>query len=452
MNIWKLAWKNLLFNRLNSTLSVILIAFGVGLMTLLILFKHQFKEQFDKNQAGINLVVGAKGSPLQLILSSMFHVDNPTGNIKIGDAKFLFNPKHPLIDLAVPLSIGDSYKGFRIIGTNHDIVTLYPAKMQEGTLWGNGFSVNIGSQVAQKTGLKVGDTFFSSHGFNDGDLEHDEGEPFRVSGIFAPHGSVIDRLILCNTKAIWDVHDHSHDDNHGHDHHDAHDHSQHEHDHNHEGHNHEEHDHSEHSHEHDHSDHHHGVHTSKPFNLLDYPEKSITSALITWKKGKEKSLPVINMPRNINESTPVMATSPPYQLNKLIDQVGSGLKAIEYLAYLIALISALSIFISMYNNLKERKEELSIMRIGGAKPIQLFSLVQYEALFIGILGALFGVILGYVGAYLISNLISESFNYSIFSVKMYPEIIWLIIITIFISCLSAIIPSLMAYKSNRIIQ
>ncbi|MDB4539798.1 FtsX-like permease family protein [Saprospiraceae bacterium] len=413
MNLAYLSWRNIWHKPLSTLLSIVLIAFGVGLLSMIFLFQDQFQEQFDKNQAGVDLVVGAKGSPLQLILSSMFHVDSPTGNIKIGDAKFVFNPKHPLIDVAVPLSVGDSYRGFRIIGTDHRILELYPAELHQGKLWSNGMEVSVGYQVAKQLNLQIGDEFYSSHGFNHGDLEHDEGEAFVVKGIFAAHGSVIDRLILCNTKAIWEVHEH-----------------------------------------HDH-EHHHEVNDSseqKAFSLLDYPEKSITSALVRFKPDKRKTIPAINMPRGINENTPIMATSPPYELNKLIAQVGSGLKTIQYLAMIIALISGLSIFISMFNKLKDRKYELGVMRIGGGSPGQLFRMMLIEALIIGLIGGLIGLFLAHTGIWLISQLLEQNYNYGLSSTSFIREELWVLFLTLLISFLAAIIPAWKAYRTDIIEQ
>ena len=105
MNLFKLSWKNLVSKPLSMTLSLVLFALGVGLISLLLILNKQLQEQFDKNLAGINLVVGAKGSPLQLILSSMYHIDSPTGNIPIKSAKPFLNPNHPLIKTAIPLSM-----------------------------------------------------------------------------------------------------------------------------------------------------------------------------------------------------------------------------------------------------------------------------------------------------------------------------------------------------------
>ena len=235
------------------TLSLVLFALGVGLISLLLILNKQLQDQFEKNLAGINLVVGAKGSPLQLILSSMYHIDSPTGNIPIKSAKALMNPKHPLIDQAIPLSMGDSHQGYRIIGSTYDLVNLYEGKVGDGKLWAKDMEVTIGATVADKLGLKLGANFYSSHGLIiDDNLVHDDAPAFKVAGIFQPTGSVLDQLILTNTQSIWKVHDsHEHEEGAAQEDHDGHDHSDHEgHDHD----DHEGHDHSDHE-GHDHDNH-----------------------------------------------------------------------------------------------------------------------------------------------------------------------------------------------------
>ena len=118
MTLVGISWKNILFRPFNTLLIIILFALGIGLISFLLLIEKQIQDKFEKNQAGIQLVVGAKGSPLQLILCSMYHIDAPTGNILLKDAAPFLNPKHPIIAKAVPLSLGDSYNGHRIVGTN----------------------------------------------------------------------------------------------------------------------------------------------------------------------------------------------------------------------------------------------------------------------------------------------------------------------------------------------
>ncbi len=459
MNVFYISWKSIKKKRLSSFLSILLIAFGVGLLSLLIQFNKQFSEQFQKNQAGIDLVVGAKGSPLQLILNSMFHIDAPTGNLKIEDAAFLFNPKNPYIKTAIPLSIGDSHKTYRIIGTTKEFLDLYDAKIKEGTLWAQALEVVVGYAVAKDLNLKIGDTFFSSHGFNEGDLKHDEGDPFKVVGILGPSGTVADKIILTSNKSVWVVHGgHDHDQDHGEDEHEGHEHE--EHDHNHEGHEHgnHEHEHEDHEHEHNHED---GASAQSEQSakaealseieaLLLEKDKEITSVIVKFHSDKKRSIPVINMPRNINENTPVMATAPSYELNKLLANVGAALKSLSYLAIIIAIISALSIFVSLFNNLKERQYELAMMRVSGGSPSLLASYILCEALIIGFIGFVVGIILAHIGVYLLSTLLNEQFHYSLKGMLFYKEELYLGIATLIISLIAAIIPAWKAYRTDII--
>ncbi|MEL6832570.1 MAG: FtsX-like permease family protein [Bacteroidota bacterium] len=281
MNLLRLSWKNLTFKPLSMLLSITLFALGVGLISLLFLLQHQLQDKFEKNLAGVDLVIGAKGSPLQLILSSMYHVDAPTGNVELGAVKPFLNPKHPLIERAIPLSMGDSYRTFRIVGTTNDILDMYQAELAEGKAWERNFEVTIGSKVARDAGLRMGDSFSSSHGFlEDDNLGHDHTD-FKVVGILKTSGTVLDQLILTTNQSYWLTHEHGtapapaspqeeeadEHDHEGHDHgdeddHEGHDHEGHDHgdEHDHEGHDHEGHDHDdEHDHEgHDHEGHDHG--------------------------------------------------------------------------------------------------------------------------------------------------------------------------------------------------
>ena len=289
MNNIKLAWKNLTNKPLNMMLSLVLFALGVGMISMIFLIENQVQEKFDKNLAGISLVIGAKGSPLQMILCNMYHVDDPTGNVKIKDVKPFLSGRNPLIDKAIPLSLGDSYKGFRIVGTTQDYPELYDVKTAKGKIWKDNFEANIGADVAKIANLKIGDTFYSTHGFlSDGMNGHEHGQ-FKVVGIFQKSNSVIDQLILTTTQSIWEVHDnHDHEeealveestDNHeGHDHAEGDDHA---HDHNHEGHDH--------------------AASQKP--LIEEVDQEITSILIKFKESSKKSFQALTMLRGINENT-----------------------------------------------------------------------------------------------------------------------------------------------------
>ena len=136
---------------------------GVGIISLLILLNNEMKQQVKNNLKEIDMVVGAKGSPLQLILSSVYHVDNPTGNIPLSSINKL--KKNRMVDLVIPLSYGDSYEGFRIVGTTYDYFDLYNAEIKEGRRWEGGFEVVVGSEIARINNLKIGDNFYGSMGY-----------------------------------------------------------------------------------------------------------------------------------------------------------------------------------------------------------------------------------------------------------------------------------------------
>ena len=208
MNLFKISLKNVLFRPYSAALTIILFAVGVALTSFLLLVGDALDEGFKKNIKGIDMVVGAKGSPLQLILASVYHIDNPTGNISKAEADKL--AKHPLVKESVQLSFGDSYKGRRIVGTSTDYLDWYSAELSAGNLYDKPFESVIGADVAREFNLKIGDTFYSAHG-SDASAEVHGDHPFTVTGILEQNGSVLDQLLLTGPESIWEVHE-SHGD------------------------------------------------------------------------------------------------------------------------------------------------------------------------------------------------------------------------------------------------
>ncbi|MEM6317516.1 MAG: FtsX-like permease family protein [Bacteroidota bacterium] len=429
MNPLKLSWKNLIDKPLSMTLSLVLFALGVGLISLLLLLNKQLQEQFDKNLAGINLVVGAKGSPLQLILSSMYHIDSPTGNIPIKSAKALMNPKHPLIEKAIPLSMGDSHKGYRIVGTTHDLPDLYGGKLGSGNLWNEDMEVTIGATVADKLSLGLGDEFYSSHGFViDDNLEHRDAAPLKVTGIFEPTGSVLDQLILTNTQSIWKVHDsHDHEEGENHDHSD------------HEG--HDDGDHVGHDHDKETTD----SYLSGTTRLIAAEDQSVTSLLIKFKNNNYRTL---NMQRNINENTDMQAATPAFEINRLYSMLGTGTDALQMLAYVIVFVSGLSIFISLFSSLRERKYELALMRVMGASPAKLFVLIILEGLILAVLGYLIGIALSHISMEILANYMSDAYRYSFSGLLFLKQELYLLFGALGIGLIAAIIPAFQAKNTD----
>ena len=184
-------------------LSMLLMILGMTIITVSILVNQITKDTFSKNNPNLDVVVGAKGSPLQLVLSSIHHIDIPTGNISYQDAKKIL--KHPAIKSGVAISLGDNFQNFRIVGTNKKILKFYNANLRIGSIWEKPMQSIIGYNVANSTQLKVNKFFIGSHGLIDtGDIHAEQ--PYKVVGILKKTGTILDILILTSLESVWRLH------------------------------------------------------------------------------------------------------------------------------------------------------------------------------------------------------------------------------------------------------
>ena len=417
MNTLSLAWKNLTNRPLSMLLTLVLFALGVGLTSLLLLLNKQMTDKFEKNLAGVDIVVGAKGSPLQLILSNMYHIDAPTGNISLKSAKPFLNPRHPLIKKSVPLSLGDSYKTYRIVGTLHDFIGLYNAELAEGKLWNTPLEVVIGATVAAKTGLTIGASFSSNHGLDESGGEHEDAK-FKVVGILKPNGTVIDQLILTATQSIWAVHKHAQEELAG-------------------------------------EEHEHHTETPPSVNTDNLDDRTallqadstqqITSLLLQFKM---RNVQTLNFQRNLNQNTDMQAATPALEINRLYEMMGVGEKALRALALLIIIVSGLSIFIALYNSLKERQYELALMRVMGAGRSRLFLLIVCEGILLSIMGFCIGIVLSHGAMQVLAKYMSDAYRYSFTGLMWLTEEWFLLGGAVFIGFWAAVLPAWSAYRQD----
>ncbi|HMP63322.1 MAG TPA: ABC transporter permease, partial [Phenylobacterium sp.] len=217
MNLAGLSLAYLKDRALNTALNVLLLTLSVAT-----LFSSQLTERFTRDAAGIDLVVGAKGSPLQLILASIYQVDVPTGNIPGETVEQL--RADPTVGEVIPLAQGDSFRGFRIIGTEPAYVEHYGGQVAQGRMFAAPFEAVMGAQAARQLGAGLGQKFIGSHGLSGDGHDHDQ-TPFELVGVLAPTGAVLDRLIVTPAESVWaahgiplpgarDEHDHDHDEDH----------------------------------------------------------------------------------------------------------------------------------------------------------------------------------------------------------------------------------------------
>ncbi|TKC06336.1 ABC transporter permease [Pedobacter frigoris] len=410
MSPLKISWKSLWSKPLSSALNIMLIAFGTGILTILLLASTQISDKLENNSKDIDLVVGAKGSPLQLILSSIYYIDFPTGNIPLKQAMELAHS--PFVKKAVPLALGDNYNGVRIVGTDSNFVSVYKLKVREGKFWQKDFETTIGSSVAQNQKLKIGDTFNGAHGLTGSSDVHKD-HPYIVAGILEAQGNVTDNLILTNVASVWKMHD--------------------------------EHDHEAEAHEHHEGevhDHEHGDHEHKHEEAHD-EDRELTSLLIQYRSP----MSVVMFPRMVNESTNMQAASPAQESTRLFSLIGVGVDTLQWFAALIMLIAAISVFVNLYNSLKERSYDLAIMRTLGASRGKLFVIIIAEGIMLTLAGTIIGIALGHLALQLIGSY-QESNQARLTGIVLLWDEIYLFAAGLAIGIFAAIIPAIQAYKSN----
>jgi putative ABC transport system permease protein len=431
MNLFRITWSYICHKPFNTLLNILLLALGVAIMIVLMVLGKQLQEKITSNARGIDLVVGAKGSPLQLILSSVFHIDFPTGNIPLAEARKIAGNR--FVQSAIPLALGDSYAGFRIVGTNHMYTALYHAPIREGKLWEHPFEVTLGETVARKLSLKPGDTFYGGHGIVSGGHTHED-HPYLVAGILDKTHSVLDNLILTSIESVWEMHDahittdtdtSSHDD----------------------------------SHKEIHTVHKQGhlhsltakatisTQATASKSLPDLPEgegKEITSLLIKYRSP----MAITQFPRYVNSQSALQAASPAFETARLFSLMGVGVQVLEGFAYLIILISGLSIFIALYNSMKERRYDLAIMRSLGTSRFRVCMHIMLEGIFVTLTGGLAGFLLGHGIVELVVAFYQPSADAGISGLVWVAEETWILLLCMILGILASLLPAISAYRTD----
>lgn len=408
MSLFTLVWNYLKARPLNTGINVLLLSLGIAVITTLLLFSRQMESKLEDNVRGIDLVIGAKGSPLQLILCNIFHIDFPTGNIKLSEAEKISGNR--LIKAAIPLALGDSYKSFRIVGTNKEYATLYSAGINNGNWWKEDLEVTIGANVNQSAGLHIGDEFISSHGLTMEGSSHND-HKYKVVGILDRTNSVLDNLILTNVESIWKMHE-----------------------------------------EHDTVS---APTAINPDKQLTYSKLvpsvpvgdsvvEITSLLVLYRSP----LAAVQLPRLVNSQTSLQAASPAFESARLFSILGVGVDVLMGFAYVLVLISALSIFIALYNSLKERRYDLAIMRSMGASRSTLFNSVLLEGGLLAFGGSLVGLLLGHGALMLLSSLVERTSKAGITGLVFYGEEGIILGASLLLGLLCALIPAIQAYRTD----
>jgi len=332
------AWRYLWARPMAALLNVLLLSLGLGSITFLLLVSHHVERAFERDLAGIDAVVGAKGSPMQLILSGVLHLDVPPGNVPLAAVNAL--KKNPLVAEVIPISLGDNLQGYRIVGTSPAYLRHYEAVMAQGRVWDAPMQVVLGVTVARTLGLQLGQQFAGSHGLGAGGHAHGE-QAYTVVGVLAAQGGVIDRLIITDTASVWKVHESAQ-----------------------------------------------AVDEEDRQTLED--DREVTMALVRY----TSPLAAMTFPRWVNASTEMQAAAPALEVTRLLHMLGLGTDVLRAFAGMLLLTAGLSVFIALWNAVRERRGDLALLRMLGAPASRISVLLMTEALWLALLSALCGLALG----------------------------------------------------------
>ncbi|HEX7380025.1 MAG TPA: FtsX-like permease family protein [Pirellulales bacterium] len=463
MSLWKIAWRSMQQRALASCLTGVSMALGVALVVTVLVIHSVVDRFFRQSGQGYDMIVGAtKGGRLQLVLNTVYHLSQPVENLPYGFYKeFLKQGDHAgrfssMVDVAVPLCLGDSYEEFRVVGTTPAMFEVWEPyqkyEFAEGRNFEqeNFFEAVIGSVVAGTTGLKVGQTFQPTHGVEGAEGAHKH-DPFTVVGILQPTGTPNDRALFINMEGFYllrghakeeeaegekheaagesGAHEHAHEhdahemppgqeaehehDEHAHakaegekehaEHgaadqekmpaHDEHGHDEHAHD----EHAHDEHGHAEHAHdEHAHDEHGHDEHGHHHHDHRPLPEsqREVTAILVRSVAGNP--LAGMTLRRMINKGNEAQAVLPAMEINTLLDMIVGNLRTLLLaLSVLIVIVAGIGIMVSIYNSMSDRRRDIAVMRALGARRATVFNVILLESILISLGGGVAGLLLGH---------------------------------------------------------
>lgn len=417
----RLALANLGLSPLTSAVNIVLMGLGTASIVLLLLAGAQLSAALERNARGIDLVLGASGSPVQLVLAAVYHADVPPGNIRQQDAERW--AADPRVEAAVPLSLGDSYRGFRIVGTTTAYLDLYGADRVEGRRWTAPMEAVVGSAVAEEAGLEVGSRFAGAHGFAAGGFSH-AARPYRVVGILEPTGTIVDRLILTSLESVWALHgsepqapsmlggERRTNLRSG-----------------------------ERSRERRAAE---GAPDARAAGSPATVEREITALLIRYRTP----LAAMTLPREIAAGGRLQGASPALEIARILRLVGLGLDGLKAFSWVLILTAALSVFAALYGSLRARRGDLAMLRCLGASRWELLWALLLEALVLTMLGVALGFILGHGAMEFLGHWIESARGVALTGWDWLPSETFLLLGLFGVGTVAGIVPALQAYHTD----
>ena len=387
MGILNLALKSVRYRKFTVSLTVLSIALSVMLLLGIEKIRANAKASFTSAVSGTDLIVGSRTSPSQLLLFSIFHIGYPNQSVSWESYEKLHD--HPLLEWTIPLSLGDSHKGFRVIGTNDNFIRHYQyaqnqfLTFEKGQWLQGGYDAVIGAEVAKKLGYLLNDSIVIAHGTGKESFMLHDDKPFVIKGILKRTGTSVDRGIYLSLKSIGSLHEQLNSKEHDHD----------------------------------------------PLMLRnkheDEAEDASLSAILV---GLKSPVTTLAMQRYFNDfdSEPLTAILPGVVLLELWSILDTFESILIMVSMMVMVVSLSGMLIIMTTSLNERRREMAILRSIGARPVHISLLIMTEAVVITSVALVLGVCLSYSAMYFLAPWMTASFGLNLtFGWPQKTELIWL---------------------------
>ncbi|MFM2621473.1 ABC transporter permease [Vibrio owensii] len=403
----KLAWKSLMNRKATAILTIMTVAISVVLLLGVERIRTQAKDSFANTISGTDLIVGGRSGQVNLLLYSVFRIGNATNNIDWKSYEEFAN--HRAVDWAIPISLGDSHKGFRVMGTNHSYFEHYkygskqPLTFSEGREFNGLFETVLGSDVAKKLGYKIGSEIIIAHGISDVGFSRHDNLPFKVVGILAPTGTPVDKTVHVSLEAIEAIHVGWES----------------------------------------------GARlgptpSAEELKARDFQPKQITAMLI----GLKSRIQTFALQRQINTypQEPLSAIMPGVALHELWGMMSIAEQALMAVSGFVVVAGLLGMLSSLLTSLQERRREMAILRAMGARPKHVFSLLISEASLLTFAGIIVGVAGLYSMLALLQPIIQQSYGIHLTLTALSPYESMLLG---FVQCAGIVIGFIPAFRAYR---
>ena len=366
-----LAWKSVRNRKVTAMLTVMTVAISVILLLGVERIRTQAKTSFANTISGTDLIVGGRSGQINLLLYSVFRIGNATNNIDWKSYQEF--SQHRSVEWAIPISLGDSHKGFRVMGTNHTYFEHYkygkkqPIEFAKGHEFNGLFETVIGSEVAKKLGYHIGSEIIIAHGISDVGFSRHDKLPFKVVGILSPTGTPVDKTVHVSLEAIEAIHvGWESGANLG------------------------------------------NNPSANQLEMMQFRPKQITAMLL----GLKSKIQTFALQRQINDYTqePLSAILPGVALHELWGMMSVAEQALMTVSGFVVVAGLLGMLSSLLTSLQERRREMAILRAMGARPRHIFSLLVLEASTLTLIGLVIGTVSLYVLLAAIGPIIQQNYG------------------------------------------